>query len=298
MKAELTAANQGATNRLGLNFQGQLDTSRIGYFGYSRSGSLVSELLEPLAASGTRIASIASYGAAYPVPDEESGNWGAPLPADIPAFEVIGLADDDVDSAPAMYGAKYLAQERTAPHLIAMPATFGHAFIDRELSSRGVDDRNGCDQPGFCADAATHERFMSNALPSWFATTLKREANDLFPMSDTAPLPEKLGDTAVDWLVNPGTKRTIVLDSEQASQQAPATTGEGSQSERCRFVSPMNPQPPSGSCQMESLLSPIDRDDAVLTHLGTGGTVNVPEARRSRCTSGYSGCRRAPQRRR
>lgn len=35
MKAELTAANQGATNRLGLNFQGQLDTSRIGYFGYS-----------------------------------------------------------------------------------------------------------------------------------------------------------------------------------------------------------------------------------------------------------------------
>lgn len=67
MKTELGAANEGAPNRLELNFNGQLDSSRIGFMGYSRSGSLVPELVEPCAAGATPIASIANYGASYPV---------------------------------------------------------------------------------------------------------------------------------------------------------------------------------------------------------------------------------------
>ncbi|WP_066082104.1 hypothetical protein [Pseudoclavibacter albus] len=90
MNTELGAANVGAPNRLELNFYGQLDSSCIGFMGYSRSGSLVPELVEPCAAGATPIASIANYGASYPVPDSLDVPWAAPLAADIPVLDVMG----------------------------------------------------------------------------------------------------------------------------------------------------------------------------------------------------------------
>lgn len=121
MNTELGAANVGAPNRLELNFYGQLDSSCIGFMGYSRSGSLVPELVEPFAAGGTPIASIANCGASYPVPDSPDAPWVAPLAADIPVLDVMGLTDGDVDGAPALFASKYLSPDRSAPHLLAMP---------------------------------------------------------------------------------------------------------------------------------------------------------------------------------
>lgn len=109
MNTELGAANVGAPNRLELNFYGQLDSSCIGFMGYSRSGSLVPELVEPFAAGGTPIASIANCGASYPVPDSPDAPWVAPLAADIPVLDVMGLTDGDVDGAPALFASKYLS---------------------------------------------------------------------------------------------------------------------------------------------------------------------------------------------
>lgn len=195
MLTQVDAATRGQATRWGEDLAGVVDTSHIGLFAHSRSATIAGDLVSAMAGGEHQVASVLVYGGAYDVYYHGEPGTTAAMP-DVPLLAVVGAEDQDTGFSASMWLGEHIATPRKSPKLAAVVPGLGRTYINRTLSSLGVDDRI-CE--GNCPDAAKHERFLTQTATQWFDATLRGRSTSL-PIRGTDALPGKLGGSQALWL--------------------------------------------------------------------------------------------------
>ncbi|STD10386.1 Alpha/beta hydrolase family [Dermatophilus congolensis] len=199
LRAHMLSANAGKRSAWGTGLTGMIDGRDTTLMVHSRSAYMVNTTVNAWRKSPTPIKQILAYGAWQNTPSTDEPP--VPFPADIPFLDIAGTADGDVDHDGSQWMTELIGQRRTAPAFHVEVTDYGHSYINRELSRRHLDDRNGVDNGPTAAD---HEKLLLAATRGWLDQTVRDK--HVFPMKATEPLPNGLIGIPARYLVaTPGT---------------------------------------------------------------------------------------------
>lgn len=238
LRAQALAGNAGKRSAWGSGLTGMIDGRDTTLMTHSRSTYFIPAIVKAWKKSPTPIGQILVYGGAYDTISTE--HPPVPLPADVPFLDIAGTADGDVDHSASQWMTELIGRRRTAPGFHVDVEGLGHTFINRELSRRRIDDRNG---DGNRPTAADHEKLLLKATLGWLDQTVR--GKHVFPMKATEPLPNALIGTPARYLVaTPGAQ--VQLVSNQGRWATPL--GRRASVKVCRNFSRMDPTKYSYRC--------------------------------------------------
>ncbi len=236
------AASAGERTPWGRGLRGDIDTSHVGLLAHSRSAAVAGDLTRAWSRTSHPITSIMTYGGAYE--SAYNGEPGtSPMAPNVPYLGVVGDQDRDTAYMAPKWLTHHLGVRRTAPALVAVVPGFGHTFINRTLSSAGIDDRICATE---CPDAAAHETFLTETSTEWFDATLRHLTTSM-PLHHGASLPGTLAGVPTEWLALTHGKHSSVFLAGQRGTLRPV--GRGARSRTCFPSEPMAPSRP-GVCPL------------------------------------------------
>lgn len=268
------AASAGRRTRWGPGLRGDIDASHVGLMAHSRSGTLAHSLTRAWEHSSHPITSIMTYGPAYDI--YYHGDPGtSPMVPDVPYLGIVGDQDQDTPYMAPMWLTHHIAHNRRSPALVAVVPGLGHTFINRTLSSAGIDDRI-CGTG--CSTAAEHRRFLTETAASWFDATVRHRPTGL-PLGRTDALPPGLSGLPVRWLAATNRNHaTVFLAGKRGTLQR---FGEGARARTCYPTEPMAPYRP-GNCPIPAL--GVSQNAAKITQVtltpDAGVVLRTPPTRR------------------
>ncbi len=193
----------------------------------------------------------------------------------------LGSSDDDVSTTPADWVSRYLGTRRTSAFAIATVPQFGHSYVNRALSARGLDDRKDCDRG--CPTARDHEVFLQKAVGEWLGSTyptLRGEVPRIgtLPLLPTTPLPATLGGRVVQWLAVTNSPHVRVAYDGALRTRGVRTIGGGAM-RACRYYEAMDPTQARDRCPEPAEGVVNSRSQVLRVSLTPTGGVALPTRR-------------------
>lgn len=266
LRDQAVAGDAGRRSAWGTGLRGMIDGHDTTLVVHSRSAYMVNGTIDAWRRSSTPIGQVMAYGGAHDTPSTD----GTPTPirANIPFLGVAGTADADVENMGSQWFTAVIGAPRTAPAFQVEVEDYGHAYINRELSRRGLDDRRG----EVTRTAKDHEKLLLDTTVGWLSHTVR--GRHVFPTGNTEPLPNGLIGVPARYLVATH-GRAVRLVSGKGRWAAPL--GRGASVKVCRNVGRMDPTPYPDRCPNVDDGVPIS--DSLMTRVrlgrGTGARVTV-----------------------
>lgn len=234
---------QGASQFYGMDLEGVIDLESVGIIAHSRAALTVPSTIEIFYPD--HVISVLEYGA-------EADLEGAfdPPASDIATLFVSGDEDGVVGNASNLWLAERIQEPRTTALVSMQVPGYGNMFINRELQSPEVDDREACAEAE-CPSAADHEALLAAVATDWFNATIFGAETEI-PLDAHDPIPQQYAGMDVRWLVATHGRDVTAVPLTSF------TAVDGHEAELCRHAAnpgqPACPEPEEGTITTTSEL--------------------------------------------
>lgn len=213
---EVLAADAGKKSIFGQGLKDSIDQAHTALVAHSRSGSYIADAQKAWAKSVAPLRSVMAY-APSPNDGKVDFDFEAPVDPNIPYFSVNGDEDGDVNLMDPKWLTEHVGQKRTASALSAVVPGYGHNYINREFSSRKIDDRKNKDKS--LPDAKAHEKLMIEASAMWLDSTLRGKSGQM-PLKAGEQPPATIAGVPTSWLMVTNAPKYSFLSGASGSAKA------------------------------------------------------------------------------